>query len=80
MTPMRSRKLICYQITVMVLYIINLVELKEQTNSWVNDLPTVIFFHGNSGNIGNRLAFMSSYVEMVNVNVLVGKIYFGVCW
>ena len=37
----------------------------------VNNKPTVIFFHGNSGNIGNRLEFIRNYVIHANVNVLI---------
>lgn len=52
-----------------------IVELKDKANDFINDKPTVIFFHGNSGNIGNRLGFISSYVQKLNVNILIGKLY-----
>ena len=54
----------------------DLVELKNKDNQFINNKPTVIFFHGNSGNIGNRLGFVESYVKKVDVNVVIGNLYY----
>lgn len=52
---------------------------KENTNgasSLINQKVTVIFFHGNSGNIGNRIDFAKNYVDRANVNVMIGKNFY----
>ena len=52
---------------------IKLINFIENEVDLVNNKPTIIFFHGNSGNIGNRLDFIKSYIAFAGVNVLIGK-------
>ena len=46
---------------------------EEEENQLINDKATVIFFHGNSGNIGNRIDFVKNYIDLADVNVLIGN-------
>lgn len=46
---------------------------EEEESLLINDKATVIFFHGNSGNIGNRIDFVKNYIDLADVNVLIGN-------
>ncbi|CAF4745702.1 unnamed protein product [Pieris macdunnoughi] len=42
--------------------------IMQQDNS--NIVPTMIFFHGNAGNMGQRLANVSGFYHKLNINIL----------
>ncbi|KAJ0183736.1 hypothetical protein K1T71_000159 [Dendrolimus kikuchii] len=42
--------------------------IKHMINS--NYLPTMIFFHGNAGNMGQRLSNVSGFYHKLNINIL----------
>ncbi|CAG4962329.1 unnamed protein product [Parnassius apollo] len=42
--------------------------IKQTTNS--NHIPTMIFFHGNAGNMGQRLSNVSGFYHKLNINIL----------
>ncbi|XP_038216408.1 protein ABHD13 [Zerene cesonia] len=42
--------------------------IKQPTNS--NHIPTMIFFHGNAGNMGQRLANVSGFYHKLGINIL----------
>lgn len=46
----------------------------ENDDSLVNKKPTIIMFHGNAGNIGNRLDLIRNYIFSADVNVMIGKL------
>ena len=58
-----------------LLDLILIVELEDNKDCMINDKPTVVFFHGNSGNIGNRLEFVNTYIMHCDVNVMIGKYF-----
>ena len=43
----------------------------KEGSQMVNDLPTVVFFHENAGNIGIRLGYLEAYIMRVECNVLI---------
>ncbi|RVE41688.1 hypothetical protein evm_013663 [Chilo suppressalis] len=47
---------------------IHLFLIKQPTNC--NHRPTLIFFHGNAGNMGQRLANVSGFYHKLNINIL----------
>lgn len=49
-------------------FMIHMFFIKQHTNS--SKLPTIVFFHGNAGNIGHRLPNVSGLFHKLNVNIL----------
>ncbi|VVD00196.1 protein ABHD13 [Leptidea sinapis] len=49
-------------------YKIHLYLIKQLSNS--NHIPTMIFFHGNAGNMGQRLTNVSKLYHKLNINIL----------
>ncbi|CAK1588277.1 unnamed protein product [Parnassius mnemosyne] len=42
--------------------------IKQTTN--IKHIPTMIFFHGNAGNMGQRLSNVSGFYHKLNINIL----------
>ena len=43
--------------------------LKQQSD--YQTIPTIVFFHENAGNIGTRLEYLKTYMNLVKVNIMI---------
>ena len=43
--------------------------VKQETEALTASSPTVLYFHGNAGNIGHRLMNVKGFVQMLGCNV-----------